>query len=456
MNITSELLLAYLDEQLSAEERREVEAALQRDPKLRQELNTLRQLRGLLRATLGAVEQIPVHPRAIQAGRRRNFSRAFLAITVVGVFMLGMILTWRSIKPVQQASATSVPANQPTETIGEQITKRELAPSAKGRIVTVSDSSDQPNQQRIQTYGEGNFSTNPVVQIAATERTIYRLEQNNRDVVLIQSDMQGNEAWRTSIQASPENVHIVSNDQAGLSVIVAEPTTIRWQLYDQTGTLKHSNATTTNTCNDKSIHVATTNTVTSVVCNDKREKNCLFEIPGQTSMMMPCDYNVVSNVYQFQHDTNQVRRVSTSTQYLISDDTLFRIGWSEFGTNDQLLGANVFQLATSDLKVAPEYLAIAPNQQTLVTAYTSLTSTTFMTYQPQTNGMFRLVNKVQYDYGIAPYSMQFNRDGTYLYALAATKQADGYNTVLELDPLWQIPHAEYSIVNQRFRRLVVV
>jgi hypothetical protein len=69
MNITDELLMAYADEQLSAEERAQVDAAVARDPRLAERIAQHRALRQTLHQSFAGVLTEPVPERLLAAAQ---------------------------------------------------------------------------------------------------------------------------------------------------------------------------------------------------------------------------------------------------------------------------------------------------------------------------------------------------------------------------------------------------
>src|SRR5271169_5844680 len=69
MNITDELLMAYADEELSAEERAQVEAAIAREPRLAERIAQHRTLRQTLQRSFDGVLTEPVPERLLVAAQ---------------------------------------------------------------------------------------------------------------------------------------------------------------------------------------------------------------------------------------------------------------------------------------------------------------------------------------------------------------------------------------------------
>jgi hypothetical protein len=76
MNITDELLMAYADEQLSAEERAQVDAAVARDPLLAERISQHRALRQTLQQSFAGVLTEPVPERLLAAAQAVRSSAA--------------------------------------------------------------------------------------------------------------------------------------------------------------------------------------------------------------------------------------------------------------------------------------------------------------------------------------------------------------------------------------------
>lgn len=87
-NFSDELLNAYVDGELDAEERQRVEVAMQADDRLRDRVAELNELKQLVKGAY-----IDETPERIPAPPRRTWSGAGLAASVAA-FALGVVMTW--------------------------------------------------------------------------------------------------------------------------------------------------------------------------------------------------------------------------------------------------------------------------------------------------------------------------------------------------------------------------
>lgn len=144
---SDELLNAYVDGELDSEERTRIEDAMQRDNELRERIETLRNLKQLVRAAY--VDEIS---ERAPPGPRRMWSASGLAASLAA-FALGIAVTWGWFSYTDGTSGTRV-AVESSRSSGADVTKEQAV-----KVVFHVNRNDQGRLTEILNEAEALLST---------------------------------------------------------------------------------------------------------------------------------------------------------------------------------------------------------------------------------------------------------------------------------------------------------